>query len=547
MATAYHLMPVQKIVNEPYQGTIDETALQNDKGGLGGNQADGDALNLVIQWAANRFLSAFGSSTGNLHDMSSALTCRSPAATPKTTRRSARSWTATGTLRPTWRSRWRWSTPPSRSVSLTSWATESGAGTPMRSAAARPVGARIRTGPTTSDSFEPTTAFANGHTGTWSKITSPAAGSYGINPSWRVASSSGPGPLLTFPNTDFDYMSYCGVLHEANPTETAPGTVWTSARGWQQEYRCMSNEANPPAGCPVNEQQPSAGKVPVAATALVAAGAVSGAANDMESADRRSHSRATCYPAAQLLPPSVMPSWGRRRTARVGVHRDPGNQPERVVATEPLTTQSMQFDAYPGHPAVPLIALQGAIPTHGQAIAGLVVRSGGQVTARVTAPGQTPRVTVGVPRLIRRTRFLHVRWNSHDSSKSCRTVFFAVSTTRLATPRSGRVRPCPRKDLAGPVAPRRADPAAGSRHRWLSVHAWRGRGRSGQSARPDIAQRYIAGLVTAGSATGSRSSLPSNRRPTPRATSRPLGLRVACCLRTRPQVIPDHSISPSKG
>ncbi len=430
MATAYGLMPVQKIVNEGYQGTIDETSLQSDKGGLGGNQANGDALNLVIQWADTQFLNSTGSSTGNLHDMVVGFNVDIA--------RGDTEYDPTLGVFTLGSKAWNVEEPVAVVDAGYGLATahELGHGVGRRHAdesCGGPAGGGSDPNwPDYNGVLEPTSTYANGHTGTWSTITSAPVASYGINPHWRVTSASGPGPLTIFPDSDFDYMSYCAKGNTyTTPTETSPGTVWTSARGWQEEYRCMSNEANPPAGCPVNEQQPSAGKIPVPGGAAAVASANAGRTAGGAAVNGPVISfRGYLEPGGSLLSPALMPAVG-------GVTGPAGsaftatlvNRRGKVIATAPLDSQSMHFDAYPGHPAVPLLALQGSIPTHGQPVAGLIVRASGHVQAKITAPRQAPRVTVATPRLNRRTRSLTVRWNSHDASTARRTVFIAVSTT----------------------------------------------------------------------------------------------------------------------
>jgi hypothetical protein len=435
MALAYHLMPVQKIVNQGYAGTIDETALQSDKGGLGGDQADLDALNLVAQWAANRFVNDCCASTGDLHDMVVGFNvgiARGDTYTDSQLGAITQSQKVIATVQ--------------EPVAVVSAPEAVGVAHEMGHAVGRQHADEACGGPGGGGSdpnwpdfrgrLEPTTNFADGHIGKWSTVKHAVVGSYGINPEWRVASASGPGPLMIFPNSDYDYMSYCGALHEANPTEAVPGTVWTSARGWQQEFRCMSR-AHPPSGCPINEQQPSQGEIPAFAHAADLAGAaqpasVTGAAISGPSIFFRGY----VEPGGALLSPSLTPSSGAIAGPSGSAFSATLLNPHgKLVATEPLASQPMHIDASPGHPAVALVVLQGSIPTHGQTIAGLVLRAAGRVTARITAPRRAPRVSVRTPRLNRRAKTLTLRWSSHDRSPARRTVFisFVITGRRYTT------------------------------------------------------------------------------------------------------------------
>jgi Bacterial Ig-like domain (group 3)/FG-GAP repeat len=256
MALAYELMPVQTIVNEGYQGTIDESALENDPGGAGGDQADLDGLNLVYNWTANRFDADCCSNTGDMHDMVVGFNY-------SLARGDTYINNEIGTIDQ--------GKTPVDNVFEPDAIVDSGYDVPVAHEMGHAVG-RLHAdhgcgGPAGGGSdpdwpdydghLEPTPNLANGVAP--SSQTAAEGESYGVNLAWRVPESSGTGPFVIFPDTDYDIMSYCGNEWEANPSASDPGEEWTSARGWSQEFTCLQEQPNP--NCPVNEQQSSQGEV----------------------------------------------------------------------------------------------------------------------------------------------------------------------------------------------------------------------------------------------------------------------------------------------
>jgi hypothetical protein len=425
MALAYEMMPVHTIVKTGYAGTIDITSLQNDTGGLGGNTADLDGLNAVFNWAENRFTSSTGSSVGDLHDMVVGFNVGI-----------ARGDTfpdpSLGTYTTSGGKQFNVSEPTSVVNAPNSLAVAHEMGHAVgRKHADEACGGPAGGGSDTSwpdyrGHLEPTANLANGAAP--SSQTTAAANSYGVNLGWRTPSASATGPIEIFPDTAYDVMSYCGNLYEPSPSAAAPGTVWASARGWQQELDCV--KAHPVAGCPHNQQQPSFGEVPVSTSAAhVTAASSAGAVGGVIGGPTISF-LGYVEPGGALLAPSLLPT--------VGGTAGPAGSPftatltsrrGAVIATEPLSYESMHLDPSPGHPGLALVALQGHLPTHGRSLGGLVVRNGGHVTDRILAPRRAPRVTVRTPSLRRGAKALTLRWNSHDPDKARRTVFVAVSTT----------------------------------------------------------------------------------------------------------------------
>ena len=434
MALAYELMPVHKIVNEGYQTVIDETALQNDPGGIFGNQADGDALNLVENWASNQFTSATGTNTGDLHDMVVGFN-RELARGDTYIQSNIGDFTAneggikkgSNVYEPT---------AVVNSDYTLAVAHEMGHGVGRKHAdhaCGGPAGGGSDPDwPDYRGRFEPTANLANGVAPSTQLLA--AGSSYGVNLSWRVPQSSGTGPFVIFPDDSYDVMSYCGD-ENYTPSAAAPGDAWISPRGWQQEFDCVK-EPDPTGGCPVNEEQPSHGVVPPAghsAAHTASAVAVSSASPYPPSgALIRGPSisfRGYVEPGGTLISPSLMPAMGGTSgTASSPFTATLTNAGGKSVATEPLSDSAIHFEPAPGHPGLGVIALHGDLPTHGEAIFGLSVRDAGQVVTRIPAPRSKPRVTVRTPRVRRRAKSITVRWQSHDPSKARRSVFIGVSS-----------------------------------------------------------------------------------------------------------------------
>ena len=394
------------------------------------------------------------------------------AATPNTTRCSARSWTATGTLRPTWRSRWGGQRRRADGVT-DELATESGAGTPIRSAAARRWGLGSELAHYI-DFFDRPCVRQRTH---GDVVEDHQSGGRQLRHQSVVASR-----FEQRARTAVDLSQHRLRLHQllrrdarGQPNGDRPDRL-DLARGWQQDtVPSATRPIHPPR--PVNQQQPSAGKVPVAATARVAAVAASGAATDVgaPTVDLLSRLRVTRRLAALAVAHALR---GRRRWTQV--RRSP-----RTWSTSAASRRHRAAD----DAVHALRCLSGAsrvadrLRARSDSRAG-DRRAGGALRWRGDRQGHRPwppardrRRATPEPR----TRSLLVRWNSHDRSKARRTVFIAVSTTRRRYTTvwegfdHGRAM-IPLAELPGAGGSARVAVTDGFRS------AWRRRGRSAQGA-----------------------------------------------------------------
>jgi len=279
--------------------------------------------------------------------------------------------------------------------------------------------------------LEPTSNLANGP----STASTPTVGSYGVNLAWRVPESSGEGPFVIIPDTAYDFMSYCAHVPDYNhpPTAAAPGKDWISARGWQQEFICLSKHP-PAADCPQNEDDPNANRngtpEPVEGAADVSAAAAS-AGSDGGAAIKGPSVSFLGYVDVdgQLVAPAVMPATGGAVGAVSSDYTASlVNTAGKLIATEPLAGEPLHTDPGPNTPAEVMTGLQGFIPTHGQQVGGLVVRTQGKQLTEISAPKLKPRVTVRTPRVRRHARTITLRWNSHDHDHATLNVFVSFST-----------------------------------------------------------------------------------------------------------------------
>jgi hypothetical protein len=424
MAFAYELMPVQQVVNEGYQGTIDESTLENDAGGPGGNAADLDGLNLVYNWTQNTFDKACCKTTGDMHDMVVGFNVEIARGDTYINNEigGINTTPVTDVYEPDAVVDAPFNVPVAHEMGHAAGRLHADHGCGGENA-----GGSDPDWPDYDGHLEPTENLANDVAP--SSQTGPAGNSYGVNLAWRVPEQSGTGPFVIFPDTDYDIMSYCGNEWETNPSASDPGMEWTSPRGWEQEFTCLQEQPNP--NCPVNEQQASMGEVKTSIRSS-SAGARAQAASAGGGGTIRGPSISFIgyiAPGGSLMSPSLVPSQGGFSGAKSSPFTASlMNAKGGLVATEPLSYGSVHVDAAPGHPALALTAVNGFIPTHGEAVARLVIKSAGKVTERIAAPRTKPRVTVSKPRTDKRTRSLTIRWNSHDRSKTRRLVFIAFST-----------------------------------------------------------------------------------------------------------------------
>ncbi len=221
-------------------------------------------------------------------------------------------------------------------------------------------------------------------------------------------------------------MSYCaGVPDFANPPGPGnPGSDWISARGWQQALRCV--QSVPAVGCPANQDHPAA------SAASARSGAPAGSASAR--AGVALHGSTISFIGylksdGKVLSPALMPTTGGAAGARhsryvatlVGASG-------RIISREPLSGQRVHIEASRGHRLVVLTALQGFLPTHGRAVAGLILRARGRVVAHIRAPRHQPRVQVRRPRFRRGSGSFTLHWRTRDPDRGRRTTFIDVST-----------------------------------------------------------------------------------------------------------------------
>ena len=98
-----------------------------------------------------------------------------------------------------------------------------------------------------------------------------------------------------------------------------------------------------------------------------------------------------------------------------------------MISKESLSSNLVHLEKSPGHPAVPLLSLEGFLPTRGKAIGGVVVKSGGKQVMRIRAPRHKPRVTLSRVKLGRRATSVTIRWSSHDHDRGTRLVSIAFA------------------------------------------------------------------------------------------------------------------------
>ncbi len=287
--------------------------------------------------------------------------------------------------------------------------------------------------------LEPTTNFANGAASP--ATSSPVGQSYGVNLAWRVPEPSGTGPFVIFPDSDYDFMSYCAGTpdYQNTPTASNPETDWISPRGWQQEFECLKSGA-PNADCPVDEENPNATVGGTPDPTESGNGTISGSA-DVAAADPTATAAGPAIrgpsiwvggyidPGGTLVSPALMPA----TNGDIGARKSPYtatlvNAAGKVVVTTPLSMELTHIEHGPKTAAIPQVSIEGFLPTHGETVAGLTLRAAGKVLERIKAPAHAPRVTVSTPRLRRGATTLTLRWNSHDKSRATRTAFVSFST-----------------------------------------------------------------------------------------------------------------------
>jgi alpha-tubulin suppressor-like RCC1 family protein len=280
--------------------------------------------------------------------------------------------------------------------------------------------------------LEPTTNFVNGP----STSGTPTVGSYGVNLAWRVPETSGKGPFVIIPDTAYDFMSYCAGIPDYNnpPTAASPGSDWISARGWAQEFTCLS-KSPPAADCPQSEDDPNATAggtpEPVESAADASAAAASGGGDGGPPIKGPSISFLGYIDplSGQLEAPALMPAQGGAAGATQSMYKASlVSASGSLIATEPLGGETLHTEPGRKTPAQAMIGLQGFIPTHGQQVGGLVVSVQGKKLAEIHAPTLKPRVTVRTPRIGRHTKTITVRWNSHDRDHVALNVFLSFST-----------------------------------------------------------------------------------------------------------------------
>jgi hypothetical protein len=221
-------------------------------------------------------------------------------------------------------------------------------------------------------------------------------------------------PFTIYPAaTTYDFMSYCaGTPDNGNPpTASNPETEWTSARGWAQALTCT--QASPASGCPDNQ---FFGDATDSATASAAKGPSILFLGAVE-------------PGGTLVSPTLLqlPSGGGGGTAKSPYSAQLVGTGGQLISKEPLSSNLVHLERSPGHPAVPLISLEGFLPTHGKAIGGVVVKSAGKQIIRIRAPRHKPHVTISRVKFRRRATSITIHWSSHDHDRGTRLVFIAFA------------------------------------------------------------------------------------------------------------------------
>lgn len=268
--------------------------------------------------------------------------------------------------------------------------------------------------PDQSGYIEPTANFVNGP----SKSTqlTAAGASYGVDMSDATGGlgAISSQPFTIYPSsTTYDFMSYCAGAPDNNnpPTATNPETEWISARGWAQALSCT--QASPASGCPGTQFNGGAADTATASAAkgpsILFLGAVE--------------------PGGTLVSPTLLqlPSGGGVGAVKSSYSAQLVGTGGQLVSKEPLSSNLVHLEKSPGHPAVPLISLEGFLPTHGKAIGGVVVKSGGKQLMRIKAPRQKPRVTLKRVKIGKHATSVTIRWSSHDHARGTRLVFIAFA------------------------------------------------------------------------------------------------------------------------
>jgi hypothetical protein len=415
LAPAYETAPVGKIKALGYVDTLDITALQFDEGGVGGDQADTDAQNLLVQWAQTKF-----QNDGNKNTFGSMLMAFNDAL--------ARGMSNSNTLLGN-DSQGHAVYEPVSTVAvnrqISSVAHEMGHNF-GRLHADQTCGGPAGGGsdgswPDPNGYIEPTSDQANGP-----GSPTPTAAfrpSYGVDLLNRVQGFGAASPFVIYPSSStYDLMSYCAGVPDFNspPSAGFPGSDWTSPRGWEQAFTCV--QPSPPASCPPTQFHPAAAAADRASAAAAAGPALHGPTISF---------LGYLAPGGQLISPALMPASGGVAGAKSSPYKAQLlDASGKVISSEPLGGTPTHIELGQGHHGVPLVLLQGFLPTHGKTVAGLAVSASGHVVKRIAAPRHVPRVKVRKPSLRAGATTLALRWRTTDPDRGRRTAFVAIATGR---------------------------------------------------------------------------------------------------------------------